>query len=314
MNDVAFFLQKDVWAHLNTKGKGILRSGVCDAMSKTAVRTDITKEELADDEYLFQVWNDNGGRFEFDFSAEEEYINSVAAAPLSSTYLVEKDTAFCEKKSKMEGVAILNKDLLDKNPSFFALKEKYVNKGKDVRYDKGWEETEFQPVLGGHQCNALVLMDKYICKEGSVSRMNKNLKPLLNVLLPEKLDGIPFQLSIFSEFDQMQGKKIHDEISEVIQAIRPNLDVEFTLYHTHEIHDRLIVTNAYMIEVGAGFALFKNGVAANETKIIYCPYKKPDYFQRLKSAARISRKSEANENFANHWGTKTNRLFELVEQ
>ena len=269
MNDVAFFLQKDVWAHLNTKGKGILRSGVCDAMSKTAVRTDITKEELADDEYLFQVWNDNGGRFEFDFSTEEDYINSTAAAPLSSTYLVEKDTAFCEKKSKMQGVAVLNKDLLDKNPSFFALKEKYVNKGKDVRYDKGWEETEFQPVLGGHQCNALVLMDKYICKEGSVSRMNKNLKPLLNVLLPEKLDGIPFQLSIFSEFDQMQGKKIHDEISEVIQAIRPNLDVEFTLYHTHEIHDRLIVTNSYMIEVGAGFALFKNGVAANETKIIY---------------------------------------------
>jgi hypothetical protein len=68
-----------------------------------------------------------------------------------------------------------------------------------------------------------------------------------------------------------------------------------------------------MIDVGAGFALFKNGVAVNETTIRYCPYKKPDYFQRLKSAARISRKSEANENFANHWGTKTNRLFELVK-
>lgn len=312
MEDVAFFLQKDVWAYLNTKGKSILRGQVCNAMAKTAVHTDITKEELAEDEYLFQVWNDSGGRFEFDFSAEEKYLNSTMAAPLSSTYLVEKDTDFCEKKQLQHGIVVLNEDLLSKDPSFFALKESYISKGKDVKYSKGWEEKEFYSVIGGHHCNALILMDKYICKEGSVSRMNKNLTPLLNVLLPIKLD-IPFQLSIFSEFDQMKGKQIYQDINDAIHAIRPKLDVQFTLYHTHEIHDRLIVTNAYMIEVGAGFALFKNGVAANETTIRYCPYKKPDYFQRLKSAARISRKSDANENFANHWGSKENRLFDLVE-
>lgn len=312
MKDVVFFLQKDVWAYLNTKGKSILRGHVCDAMAKSAVHTDLTKAELADDEYLFQVYNDNGGRFEFDFSDKDEYINSMSAASLSSTYLVEIDTDFCEKKLQKQGVVVLNEELLGKDPSFFSLKESYVNKGKDIRYKRGWEDKEFHAILGGHHCNALILVDPYICKEGSVSRMNKNLQPLLNMLLPEMLD-IPFQISIFSEFDQMKGKQVYQEISDAIHAIRPKLDVQFTLYHTHEIHDRLIMTNVYMIEVGAGFALFKNGVAANETKIIYCPYKKPDYYQRLKSVARISRKSEANENFANHWGTKQNRLFELVE-
>ncbi len=313
MEDVVFFLQKDIWSHLSMKGKSILRSEVCNAMSKTTVHTNITKEELAEDEYLFQVYNDNGGRFEFDFCIEEKYINSMLAAPLSSTYLVEKDTIFCEKKWKKQGVTVLNKNLLDKNPSFFSLKESYVCKGKDVRYNKGWEEQEFQSVLGYHHCNALILMDKYICKEGSVSRMNRNLKSLLNVLLPESLEGLPFQLSIFSEFDQMQGKRIHQEILDTISVIRPNLNIQFTLYHTHEIHDRIIVTNSYMIEVGAGFALFKNGIAANETTIRYFPYKKPDYYQRIRSVAKISQKSEANENFANHWGNKENRLFEIVQ-
>lgn len=312
MKDIAFFLQRDIWAFLNTKGKSAIRALVCNAMSKSVVRTDITKEELGDDENLFQVWIDNGGRFEFDFSSEEKYVNSTNVESLSSTYLVGKDSEFCIKKQQKQGVAILNEDLLSQNPSFFAQKETYIIKGKDVKYNRGWEEKEFYSVLGDHHCNALILMDKYICKEGSVSRMNKNLKSLLNVLLPEKLE-IPFQLSIFSEFDQMHGKQIYKEISDVISEIRPDLDVQFTLYHTHEIHDRLVVTNTYMIEVGAGFALFKNGVATNETKIIYCPYKKPDYFQRIRSAARISKKSEANENFANHWGNKQNRLFELVE-
>ena len=312
MDDVVFFLQKDVWTYLNTKGKSILRGQVCNAMAKSEIHTDMTKEEVGDDEYLFQVWNDSGGRIKFDFSAEEEYLNSSKAAPLCSTYLVEKDTTFCEKKQLQQGVVVLNEDLLGKDPLFFALKEGYISKGKDVKYSKGWEEKEFYSVIGGHYCNALILMDKYICKEGSVSRMNKNLKPLLKVLLPERMD-IPFQLSIFSEFDQTKGKQIYQDIIDTIKEIRTELDFQLTLYHTHEIHDRLILTNAYMIEVGAGFALFKNGVAANETTVRYCPYKKPDYYQRLKSVARISRKSETNENFANHWGNKQNRLFELVD-
>lgn len=313
MKDVIFFLQKDIWTYLNTKGKSILRADVCKAMISSVVYTDITKEELADDEDLFQVWQDNGGRFVFDFSDKEVYINSNLAAPLSSTYLVEEDTHFCKSKSQKHGMVVLNEDLLDKEPSFFALKEKYIHKGKDIKYNKGWEEADFYSILRGHHCNALILIDKYICKEGNVIRMNKNLKSLLNSVLPESLEkGIPFHLCIFSEFDQMKGKQLHKDISDAIRDIRPNLDIQFTLYHTHEIHDRLIVTNTYMIEVGAGFALFKNGVAANETTIRYCPYKKLDYYQRLRSVARISSKSEANENFANHWGDKENRLFDLV--
>ena len=313
MKDVAFFLQKDIWIHLNEKGKSSLRADVCNVMTKTAVCTDISKNELAEDEYLFQVWNDNGGRFEFDFSNKEIYINSLSAVPVSSTFLVMKDTDFCETKLKKQGVVVLNEELLDKNFSFFKQKESYVSKGKNNKYYKGWEEEVFQPILGGHHCNALILQDKYICKEGNVSRMNENLKPLLKMVLPNELDDMSFHLSIFSQFDRDQGNRIYQEISDFIHFIRPKLDVQFTLYQTYEIHDRLIITNAYMIEVGAGFALFKNGVAANETTIRYYPYKKPDYFQRLKSVARISKKSEANENLSNHWGNKENRLFELVE-
>ena len=69
---------------------------------------------------------------------------------------------------------------------------------------------------------------------------------------------------------------------------------------------------AARVGVEAQIKALQDGVAANETTIRYCPYKKPDYFQRLKSVARISSKSEANENYANHWGNKQNRLFELV--
>lgn len=306
MKDVVFFLQKEIWGHLKQNYR--LRYHVCDTMTKMTVHTDFTKEEISNDDELLQVFQDNGARFDFGFSRKDEYINSTLAAPLCSIYLLEENTEFCENKQQRQGRIVLNNALLEKNPSCFEDRECFIS--KDVKYNNGWADEKLISVIGGHHCNSLILIDPYISRE--------NLKPLLNVLLPKKLD-FSFHLSVFTNFSKnkklvslYERQQFYEQIAADLRDIRPQLEVIFTLYDTCKIHDRLVLTNTYMIDVGAGFELFKSGKAVNETKVEYCPQKKDVYFQRLKSAAKLSRKSEANENYANHWGTKENRLFDLV--
>lgn len=313
MKDVVFFLQKEIWGYLKQKTNSRYRAYVCDAMAASKlVHTDFTQDDVDKDDELFQVYKDSGGsRFVFGLSSKNEYINSTLTAALCSTYLLKEDTGFCEKMQLRQGRAFLNEDLLDKNPSFFEDKDCYIS--KDLKYEKGWENSELCSVIGNHTCNALILIDPYICTVGNACGMNDNLKSLLNVLLPCSLN-IPFHLSIFTKLtDQTKGKEVYQQISEVFKTIRPLLDVKFTLYSTHDIHDRMVLTNNYMIKVGAGFDLFKNGKAVNETTVDYSPKKSDIYYRWLKHVTKISRKSEANENYANHWGSKENRLFDLVE-
>ena len=107
-------------------------------------------------------------------------------------------------------------------------------------------------------------------------------------------------------------QQFYEQIAADLRDIRPQLEVIFTLYDTCKIHDRLVLTNTYMIDVGAGFELFKNGKAVKETTVDYSPKKDNIYYGWLDLVKKISRKSEANENYANHWGSKENRLFDLV--
>lgn len=313
MGKVSFFLQKEIWLYLNSKGKSPIRTDVCSAISSSEIHTDIPKEVFLDDDNLFQIWNDKGGNIEFDFGAKvENELESLSATALSSMYLVDRDTEYCEVRSKTHGMVVLNKELLDRNPKFFRLQDIYISKSRDTKYKKGWEEGELSSILGSRDCNAIIIVDPFICKDGNVYRMNENLVSLLKVLLPEKLSDISFQISIFSKFDPSQGAKLYGDIYGMIEIIRPNLKPKLTLYQTHEIHDRMIMSNTFMIEVGAGFALFKNGNPVNETKVLYWPYKKDDYYYRIKSAKKIDRNAYSNENLSSVWGDKENRLFDLV--
>lgn len=270
-----------------------------------AVHTDFTKEEILNDDDLRQVFQDKG-TIGFGFSRKDEYINSTLAAPLCSIYLLEENTEFCENKQQRQGRVVLNNALLEKNPSCFEDRKCFISK-----YVKGWADEKLISVIGGHHCNSLILIDPFISRE--------NLKPLLNVLLPKKLD-FSFHLSVFTNFSQnkkfvslYKRQQFYEQIAADLRDIRPQLEVIFTLYDTCKIHDRIVLTNTYMIDVGLGFGLFKNGKAVKETTVDYSPKKDNIYYGWLKLVTEISRKSEANDNYANYWGSKENRLFDLVE-
>lgn len=315
MQEGVVFLQRDVWSHLCSKGNSKARGLVCDVMSHSEVHTDVPKESLLEDEDLLQAYTDNGGRFVFDYhDKKDEFVDSVNIIPLCSVFLVENDTLYCDGRSELHGIVVLNKDKLSRNPAFFEKKEVYVSKEKIYKF--GWNNDAFSVILKNHKCNTLILFDKYICKDGRIDKMNPNLEKLLLCILPTTISDITFQISIYSEFDICKGEQIYKEICDCIKNIRPNLRVQLTLYQNKsDIHDRIIVTNTFMIKSGAGFALFKgNGSVVNETNVEYYPYKRQEYYQRIKAASEISNHSFANENMRNYWGDKENRLFELAEK
>lgn len=301
-----FFLQKEIWWYLKTKEKSRLRFQVFEAMdkSKVMVCTDLSKEELIDDELLFLVWNDSGGRISFDYNSKVgEYLGFDSTASLSSTFLLSSDIVFCKEKQQRQGVVVLNDNMLDNNPSFFEQKGHSIR--TDLKYEKGWENKDICSVIGNHTCNSMIFLDAYICSQN----ISKNLKPLLRVLLPERLD-IPFHLSIITQLNGKQleyAEQLYQQIKKTVCDIKPHLKVHFTLFHSAKIHDRVILTNSYRIEVGAGFNLFIDGKAFNDTVVRYYPLKDGDYYHWLYKAAKIC----VNTNY--YWGDKQNRLFDLVE-
>lgn len=313
MKEGVIFLQKEIWHFLCQKGNARIRGLICDLMSHSEVYTDISKETILDDEDLLQAYNDNGNRFSFNFNETKgKYIDDTSIVPLCSIYLINNDNLFCVGKACLHGIFVFNADLLSKDPKFFEKKEVYIK--QDRCYNLGWHDQFFSTILKKHKCNSLILFDKYICKVGNISAMNPNLNILFSLILPETLSDIPFQISIISEFDISNGNKIYKEIQECIKKNRPKLNVQITLYQNKsDIHDRVLITNTYMLKSGAGFAIFKeNGKPSNDTNLEYYPYKREEYYRRIEAACRISQKAFANENFRNYWGAKENRLFDLV--
>lgn len=316
MKEGVVFLEKTVWFNLRTADKKKSLSAICEMMAHAEVYTNIEKKTLLDDADLFQTYNDNGERFSFVTDPIElDCINLIEIGSLSSVYLVNKDNAFCEKARGELGVTILNDDNINSNHNLFENREKWI--GKDEIHAEGWQSDDFKDIFENKWCNSMVVIDKYICKVGNADRLNPNLIKLFNALLPKTPLTLPFHLSIICKMlDQRNGSNLFNDIKKSVEEIRPDLKISLTLYHSHEIHDRVIVTNTYMVKIGAGFALFNKGRAYNETNLeLFYPMllgKKQEYYKRLARANNVHIKSYSNNNLQSFWGSNENRLFDLV--
>lgn len=314
MKEGVVFLEKDFWRSLHTKGKRKALFLVCEMMAHAEVHTNVDKETVLEDEDLSQAYNDNGGRFVFDYdTTATDYINSSEIVPLSSVYLVSGEKSSCEEMKTTRGITILNEDSAADNYHIFENREKWI--GKNEVHVAGWMSETFKDILAGNWCNSMVVIDPHICKVGRLDKVNENLTTLLDAVLPKTRLSLTFHLSIICELlDQTKGRLLHKKIGNEIKRLRPDLDVKFTLYHSHDIHDRVIVTNSFMLKIGAGFALFNKGRVVNDTTLErFYPFgKKQEYNNRLIRANTIHNKSFSNENLQSFWGDKNNRLFDLV--
>lgn len=202
---------------------------------------------------------------------------------LNAVYLTTQNDAVCKKQSKMFGVIVLNSNLAKECAHLFMdIGHAFPsNDAKDWSFLKG---IKF-PSL--NICNSIIIVDNYLfiddmdkyC-DGKVRRewmdkIEQNLQPILQALLPEKLDdGVMFEIAIFTAQDKDNPDKSfetqYQSLNTYLSVKRKNIKFRINFYgKCHEVfHDRCILTNNVWISSGHGFDIFsKNRGSLKPTTI-----------------------------------------------
>ncbi|MBO4588319.1 MAG: hypothetical protein J5711_05400 [Bacteroidales bacterium] len=253
---------------------------------------------------------------------EEQPIENLCAV-----YLLDKDTKRCDGISNMQGILCINVDILLRN-------DKYV-RGAATMYTKGEPHDKFAKCKGlfNSFCNSALIIDPYIAR--GKNSLDWNLIPLLDAILPETSPNA-FHLTIMCDTKKcyvgknippITNEKIKKHIKGKIKEIRANLNLSLTLCHIEttgngdgDFHSRHICTNNMLINSEDGFDLFKWDREKNEYvcgKHARIEFLFPtlmdnrrldgdNYYRWIQLAAK-------NISYENSWGTRENRLFELVK-
>lgn len=190
----------------------------------------------------------------------ENLVGNVAER-VKYTYLLNKKEAVCKSYRENYGVVVLSPDCWDDAQ---AQKHQYLfgDCGQSLR--RG-DEVDWPGIFKAEhnlsQCNAMVIIDNYICSKGF-----SNIRGILNALLPgtreECLLKDIFHLTIITSSVVNSIDHTYNEILKIIKKIRPKLKIKFdifinktSLYQAKENHDRYILTNNVIITSGYGFGL-----------------------------------------------------------
>lgn len=172
------------------------------------------------------------------------------------------------------------------------------------------------PVYG----NSLIIVDNYLLDRDST--FDLNLEPILNALLPESLDVV-YNISFFTQDSNSTLKFNTVKIKELIRNIRPNLNftVNFFVDVKHLFHDRVIISNYFWMQCGAGFDLFGNkSKAIHSTSVTfiypfiqnYVPWAKDAFCYLLEDVKETANSAINNGPVIQYYGeSKKNRLFEM---
>lgn len=175
---------------------------------------------------------------------------------------------------------------------------------------------EYKPVYG----NSLIIVDNYLLKD-KIS-IEENLKPILNVLLPENLTT-KFNISFFTQDSNSSLKQRTESVKRIISELRPELDftVNFYVDVRHSFHDRVIISNYFWIQCGAGFDLFNsNGKAKHFTTVSFIypfivdniPWAIDAFNYLLDEAGKIVNSAVNNGSVIQYYGeNKENRLLKM---
>jgi len=124
-----------------------------------------------------------------------------------------------------------------------------------------------------HPLNSIILIDKYLLKWKTKKEFDKDIKnnilPIFNNLLLGGANETPIEIMIVSEFEE-PSQKDKVELSQITleTRIKENtmkiIHLNILAYKKSSsnnitpIHDRVIITNYFYIESGAGFKIFDN--------------------------------------------------------
>ncbi|MFH1121911.1 MAG: hypothetical protein V1775_18985 [Bacteroidota bacterium] len=186
-----------------------------------------------------------------------------------------QENEICDHRRKRFGLEYINpENLKDRWPLYYSRRTDINKKTTtdselpaEVRFDS-WER--FKPFI--HPLNAVIIIDFYLLnwerEDEFNNNLNNNIIPLLENLLAEASTEVPVNISFISEFKDRPPKRQAERVNKskhlLESAIKKITTKPFKLnliVHNkqnyprdyQEFHDRIIITNYFYINCGAGF-------------------------------------------------------------
>jgi hypothetical protein len=182
----------------------------------------------------------------------------------------------CNYRRKRFGLEFLNPTILSDRWQLHYSRRQDINRKTtddseipaEQRFDSWGKIMSF-----AHPLNSIILIDRYLLKWKTEKEFEKNLKnnilPIFKYLLLEASFETPIEIMIVSEFEE-PAQKDKVELSQITLETLLKENTQRVIYlnilaykksssnNINPIHDRIIITNYFYIESGAGFKIFNN--------------------------------------------------------
>jgi|GEM_PF-5394831 len=225
-----------------------------------------------------------------------------------------KSSEACSTRRKRQGLEHLCPENLQERWKAYYSRRTDINRKTttdpelppEFRFDS-WEQ--LQSFV--HPLNAVIVVDFYLLKwdveKNFTDSLHNNIIPMLENLLAEASTDIPVNITFVSEFNDRppvkqaeRVKKTHELISAAIGRVTTNPFTLNLIVHNkseypkdfQEFHDRIIITNYFYINCGAGFNIGsrKPGIGV---------FDKPGKISRIRHNSEIQFRSILN--IQNYW-------------
>lgn len=205
-----------------------------------------------------------------DFSLSD-YIKGISAHPEtvlqhpSSVYVLNITITEAERIQRSYGVICLSEERLDISP-LIDVNDIYVSTEHE-KLGRGWDSV--LDSVEGLPSNALLLTDRYLFafRHPNAGDGLANIRAILDELLPQQFLGDDYHVTVV--FDNINKHKSYtfDEIATKLNRIKTQLRRDYPIMMEvlgvtpdcsiyNKLHNRLIVSNYYMVEAGHKLAAF----------------------------------------------------------
>lgn len=197
----------------------------------------------------FKFVNKKYPKFE-ELSNDNDYL-------LNSVFLTMLETSECECLSKKYGIMVFNLEMIFSAEHVYYDNEKAFTKENGSNWDYLMGLKQKCPSISC--CNSLVIVDRYLLAENNKENvLSTNVKPILEALLPTKLDNdIVFTISIITDtYNKDNNIEVSNEYQRyvnTIKEIRPELTFSLNIFQSRKVHARSIFTNNIVLSSDAGF-------------------------------------------------------------
>ncbi len=192
-------------------------------------------------------------------------------------FLIEIEQKECEAYTKETGFEFICTNNLSSCWKKYLSKEiekSLLNLGQKNDPDvlNSWKDLSF---IGQSPTKSIIVVDRYIFSDSWSQRINENLYPLLEAIIPF---GICSSLDILIIAENISSE-LHQQINEHFTKFQEKIKINFyfltwayTFMDTQTIHDRYIYTNYYTIYSGPGFNIFNYSVLKESNGLFFVKF------------------------------------------